>query len=133
MKLALVLYCAKLLAERPKRVGNPRELVPIAAVAICALALIASQPDLGTALVIAFTVGALLIAAGTPLRYLAVTAAASSVAILMYAMSAPYRRDRLMTFLDPWAHAAHEAWVASTQGWNPHTVERIHCVCSFLL
>ena len=33
----------------------------------------------------------------------------------MYAMSAAYRRDRLMTFLDPWAHAGNEGF-QSVQG-----------------
>ena len=115
MKLALVLYCAKLLAERPQRAQSPREMVPLALVAMCALALVASQPDLGTALVIAFTTGALLIAAGVPLRHLGYTAAVGSGVVLLYAMSAPYRRDRLMTFLDPWAHAADEGF-QSVQG-----------------
>lgn len=115
MKLALVLYCCKLLAERPQRVGRPREMVPLAVVAVCALGLIASQPDLGTALVIGFATGTLLLAAGAPLRHLGVVAAGSAGAIMVYAMSAPYRRDRLMTFLDPWAHAADEGF-QSVQG-----------------
>ncbi|WP_205698695.1 putative lipid II flippase FtsW [Conexibacter sp. SYSU D00693] len=115
MKLALVLYCAKLLAERPRRARTPRELVPLAVVAGMAMVLIASQPDLGTALVIAFTTMALLVAAGVPLRILGMASGAGAFAVLLYALSAPYRRDRLMTFLDPWAHAADEGF-QSVQG-----------------
>ena len=40
----------------------------------CACLLIASQPDLGTALVIGFTLTALLVAAGMPIRHLAIAA-----------------------------------------------------------
>jgi cell division protein FtsW len=67
--------------------------------------LIASQPDLGTALVIAFTTAAILVAAGMPVRYLGVVFGVGFMLVALYAISAPYRRARLTSFLDPWAHA----------------------------
>ncbi|HMJ37388.1 MAG TPA: putative peptidoglycan glycosyltransferase FtsW, partial [Baekduia sp.] len=115
MKLALVLYAAKLLAERPAVLRRPQSLGPLGLVAGSAVLLIASQPDLGTALVISFTMAAMLVAAGMPIRWLASAAGAGSLLVLMYAMTAPYRRDRLMTFLDPWAHAGNEGF-QSVQG-----------------
>src|SRR4051795_1040446 len=72
MKLALVLYAARVLAERPKRVKTLKGVLnPLVYVFGAALLLVVSQPDLGTALVISFTLCALLVAAGMPLRYLA--------------------------------------------------------------
>ncbi|HWH94934.1 MAG TPA: putative lipid II flippase FtsW [Baekduia sp.] len=115
MKLALVLYAAKLLAERPKLLRRPQNLGPLGLVAGSAVLLIASQPDLGTALVISFTMAAMLVAAGMPIRWLAVATGGGAMLVLMYAMTAPYRRDRLMTFLDPWAHAGNEGF-QSVQG-----------------
>ncbi|HEU4974271.1 MAG TPA: putative lipid II flippase FtsW [Baekduia sp.] len=115
MKLALVLYAAKLLAERPKILRRPQDLTPLGLVGGGAVLLVASQPDLGTALVICFTMAAMLVAAGMPVRWLATAGGAGSVLVLLYAMSAGYRRDRLMTFLDPWAHAADEGF-QSVQG-----------------
>src|SRR3954466_6187649 len=71
MKLALVLYAAKILSERPRSVRTLKGVLnPLVYVFGAAILLVASQPDLGTALVIAFTLTALLIAAGMPLRYL---------------------------------------------------------------
>src|SRR3954463_9354050 len=104
-KLALVLYGAKLLAQRPGRIRAPADVMPLLVVAGTAILLVASQPDLGTALVMAFTVTALLVAAGLPVRYLLIGAGALACLVLLYAVSAPYRRARLTTFLDPWAHA----------------------------
>jgi len=104
-KLALVLYAAKLLARKPGRIRHPRQVTPLLLVAGVVLLLVVSQPDLGTALVIAFTVSALLIVAGMPVRYLLMGAAAAGFLVFLYAVSAPYRRARLTTFLDPWAHA----------------------------
>src|SRR3954470_17955723 len=72
MKLALVLYAAKLLAERPKILTRPQFLAPLGMVAGGAVLLIASQPDLGTALVICFTLAAMVVAAGMPIRWLGV-------------------------------------------------------------
>ncbi|HEY4097830.1 MAG TPA: putative lipid II flippase FtsW [Baekduia sp.] len=115
MKLALVLYAAKLLAERPGVLRRPQNLGPLVLVAGGAVMLIASQPDLGTALVICFTMAAMLVAAGMPIRWLATAGGAGAGLVLMYAMTASYRRDRLMTFLDPWAHAGNEGF-QSVQG-----------------
>jgi len=115
MKLALVLYSVKLLATRPKVVHVPRLMVPLLAVAGCACMLIVSQPDLGTALVIAFTMCALLVAAGMPVRYLAIAMAAGALLVLLFALLEPYRRARLTAFLDPWQHAGTSGF-QSVQG-----------------
>jgi cell division protein FtsW len=104
-KLALVLYSAEVLALKAGRIRTPRSVSPLLLVTGVALLLVASQPDLGTSLVIAFTLTALLVAAGMPLRYLAAGAGIVAVLVLLYAISEPYRRARLTTFLDPWQHA----------------------------
>jgi cell division protein FtsW len=112
MKLALVLYAAKLLAERPKILRRWQNLGPLGLVAGAAVLLVATQPDLGTALVICFTMAAMLVAAGMPVRWLLSATGIGSMLVLFYAMSASYRRDRLMTFLDPWAHAGSQGFQA---------------------
>jgi cell division protein FtsW len=38
-------------------------------------------------------------------RYLLIGAVVAGLLVALYAISAPYRRARLTTFLDPWAHA----------------------------
>ena len=113
MKLALVLYAAALLARRPERLNDLRELLnPLVVVVGAAVLLIGTQPDLGTALVIAFTVTAILIAAGVSLRTMAVIAGAAFAVVVLYALVRPYARARLTSFLDPWAHAAGSGFQA---------------------
>src|SRR3954466_6656777 len=114
-KLALVLHGAKLLAQRPGRIRSPHDVMPLLVVGALAILLVASQPDLGTAPVLAFTLTALLVAAGMPIRYLAIGAGALAAIVLLYALSAPYRRARLTTFLDPWGHAG-DAGFQAVQG-----------------
>jgi cell division protein FtsW len=104
-KLALVLYAAKFLATKPGRIRSPRSVMPLLLVGGIIVLLVASQPDLGTTLVIAFTLTAMLVAAGLPVRYLLIGAGAAAFLVMVYAISEPYRRARLTTFLDPWSHA----------------------------
>ena len=113
MKLALVLYSATLLARRPERVHDLRELAkPLLIVVGAACLLVFTQPDLGTAMVIAFTVSALLVAAGIPMRNLAILAGVVLALVLLYALARPYARARLTSFLDPWAHASSSGFQA---------------------
>jgi cell division protein FtsW len=78
---------------------------PILGVGGAAVLLIFAQPDLGTALVICFTMAAMLVAAGLPLRQLGIVAGAGAVLILLFAIFEPYRRARLTAFMNPWADA----------------------------
>jgi cell division protein FtsW len=113
LKIALVLYTATLLAKRPKRVLDLRELArPLLAVVGGACLLVAMQPDLGTALTIAFTVSALLVVAGMPVGHLAKLAGTGLALVVVYALVKPYARARLTSFVDPWAHASSSGFQA---------------------
>ncbi len=115
-KLALVVYAAGVLAKGPRRLRTLKGIVnPLLVVAGGLCVLVASQPDLGTALVIGFTMAAMLVVAGAPLRHLTVLAGASATVVMLFALTAPYRRARLVSFLDPWADPAG-AGFQSVQG-----------------
>jgi cell division protein FtsW len=113
MKLALVLYAATLLAKHPRQVHDLRALAkPLLLVVGAACVLVFTEPDLGTAMVLAFTVGAMLIAAGIPPRQLGVIAGTVLGLVLIYAIARPYARARLTSFIDPWAHASSSGFQA---------------------
>jgi cell division protein FtsW len=113
LKLALVLYAATLLARRPQRVHDLRELSrPLLIVVGCACLLVVTEPDLGTAMTIAFTTAALLVAAGIPGRNLAIIAGSALGLVALYAIARPYARARLTSFVDPWAHASGSGFQA---------------------
>ncbi len=106
MKLALVLYVARYLADHPKRMRSFRQAVaPIVIAVGPAILLIVVEPDLGTALVVAFTVAALMIAAGMPMRYLGRLGAIAAVGVLLMVLAQPYQQARLTSFLHPWSSA----------------------------
>jgi cell division protein FtsW len=106
VKLAIVLHIAAVLAARPKLSKELRlVVVPVLGVTGVGLGLILLQPDLGTSLVIIATVAMMLIAAGLPMRQLALLGGAGAFLISIYAVIEPYRRARLTSFLDPWDQA----------------------------
>jgi cell division protein FtsW len=111
MKLALVLHVARYLANNPRRMsaGFWDAIKPIALVVLPACALIAIEPDLGTALVVASSVLVLLLAAGLPGRHLLIIIACAAVLLLVIVMQSHYQRARLTSFL-------HPASAASIQG-----------------
>jgi cell division protein FtsW len=116
MKLALILYVSRYLAEHPKRLRSVREaLAPIAVVVGPALLLIVAEPDLGTTMVIAFAITALLIAAGVPLRYLGILALLAGAVVMLLILAQPYQRARLTSFLHPWS-ARSTAGFQAVQG-----------------
>jgi cell division protein FtsW len=101
-KLALVVWVAAYLS----RSAAPRTLKelakPVGLVGIGFAGLVLIEPDLGTALVMMLVVGAILLVSGTRMSLL-VTAYGIVIALAgIAAWSSPYRRDRLLTFLDPW-------------------------------
>src|SRR5436305_721848 len=107
MKLALVLYVARYLAEHPKRMRGLKEAVaPIAVIAAPACLLVVVEPDLGTTLVIVFSIGTLLIAAGMSKRHLALMAGVAVGLVVVLALAQPYQRARLTSFLHPCATEA---------------------------
>ena len=104
MKIALVLYVARYLADHPKRIRGFRQAIaPVAILAAPACLLIVVEPDLGTTLVVAFTMTMLLLAAGMPTRYLVRAGGDRHRRVLLLALVQPYQRARLTSFLNPWA------------------------------
>src|SRR3954466_10770876 len=103
LKLALILYAAQLLSARPKSVQSIKTLTrPLLIVVGAACLLLMAQPDMGTALVTCFAIGALLIAADVPKENLLKIVGILAVLALIFAVAEPYRRERLLTFMHPW-------------------------------
>ncbi len=101
-KLAVVIWLASHLSRRQPP-GTLRELGrPIGLVVGAFAVLVLVEPDLGTALTLLLVVGAILLVAGTRIPLLA---SAYGIVIALAGLAAwtsPYRRDRLLTFIDPW-------------------------------
>ena len=104
-KLALAVWAAAYLARRPAPQSLSELMKPIGTVTAIFCALIVVEPDLGTAICIVIMLSALLLVSGTPLPTLG---AAGAIACALGALAIwiePYRRERLLSFLNPWDDA----------------------------
>jgi cell division protein FtsW len=113
MKLALVLYSAQVLAGRATQPERLRvALKRLVIVGGAAGLLVVTQPDLGTTLVIAFSLSSMIFASGVPLRLIGIGAASLLFLVFVFALINPYAVARLTSFLNPWAHATSSGYQA---------------------
>ena len=107
MKLATVVFAADLLARRARRTDQWNAVVrPLLVFMALAAVLIIKQPDLGTAIVIGCITFSMLFAVGVRLPTLAASGVTVGAVGAFVALSATYRRDRLLSFVNPFAHAS---------------------------
>jgi cell division protein FtsW len=105
MKLALAVFGADLIARREERGGTDRTIVgPLLLVTGAAAFLIVIQPDMGTALVLGAIALALLFASGIPMGPVLKLLVALAGLAFVVGLADPYRRARLLSFLNPGAH-----------------------------
>ena len=103
-KLACVLFTALMLERRRHRIDElAYSLLPIVLVSGVLVVLILLQPDFGTSMALVAIVAIMVFAAGLHYKYILGSLAVLLPAIYVVLMSAPYRRDRILAFLDPWA------------------------------
>jgi cell division protein FtsW len=103
-KLAVLIWVADLLARRAAYMHNTQAtLRPVVVVLAAVATLVMLQPNLGTTIVVAAIAMALCFVAGSPAAPLAGWTAFGLAAATGLALAAPYRRARVLTFLDPWA------------------------------
>lgn len=97
--LALARYFHGLTVEDVRRI--PYLVVPLLLIAVPS-ALVLKQPDLGTALFLIMTGGAIFFVSGVRLWKFAVVAGVAAAAIpIVWSTLRPYQQRRVLTFLDP--------------------------------
>ena len=104
-KLALVLLSADVFSRKQERLLQEpwHMLIPMVPAIGLMTALVLLQPDLGTTLLLGAIGIGMLFVAGAPLRFLLPLGAAGAGMAAVAALSAPYRRARVLAFMDPWA------------------------------
>jgi cell division protein FtsW len=104
-KLALLVFAAAYLARRPAPRTFGELVKPLGLVTGVVCALILAEPDLGTAITIVVMIGGVLVVSGVPARLLATAGGLCVALVLAAAWFEPYRRARLLSFLNPWDDA----------------------------
>lgn len=106
VKVALPLFLATLISRRGVWLQHlkplPRQFIMFTLLA-APLALVLKQPDFGTFAISSATIFSVLFVFGLPWVWIASSAAIAAPAFFVLVMQVPYRRARVMTFLDPWS------------------------------
>jgi cell division protein FtsW len=102
-KLALLVFAAAYLARRPAPRTLGELIKPIGLVTGVVCALLLAEPDLGTAITICLMIGGVLVVSGVPGRLLMTSGGLCVGLVLVAAWFEPYRRARLLSFLNPWS------------------------------
>lgn len=102
-KLALIVYLAYWLASRRDRIGAASTTLPFLVLLGTVTGLVVAEPDLGTAIVIGLVAFVVWFAAGARLTAFAAIGVLAVAATAALAVAQPYRLQRVLTFLDPWA------------------------------
>ncbi len=100
-KLAVIIILAKLLSESRDLKDWKNALMPVLAILSPAVLLIAAQPDVGTLAILVAIIFSMLYLAKTPKIYLAILGLVGVAAFAGLLIVAPYRVQRLNTFLHP--------------------------------
>jgi len=105
-KLCLILYVADALDRKGSKVRDFKKgLLPILIITVIFLILIYAEPDLGTAFILGLVILAMLFMGGVRLSHL-LSLVLVSLPLLYFAIfHVGYRRERILTFINPWADA----------------------------
>jgi cell division protein FtsW len=110
-KLALLVYTADIVSRRGKELYDWRRVMrPVVLMLILFAVLVMKEPDLGTTLVMAFLVIAVLVAGGVRAKHLFVVGGAGIAMVTALAWLEPYRRERMLTFLHPFADSSNAGY-----------------------
>lgn len=101
-KMVAIFFTAMMLERRMHRVDElGYSLLPIGIVLGAMVGLILLEPDFGTAMMLAGVAGMMIFAAGLSYKYLLGSALVALPMIWIVLMSADYRRQRILAFLNP--------------------------------
>jgi len=102
-KFTLIIFVAYTLSVKGKHIKKFSHLViPVVLILLVEGALIMFQPDMGSAIVLALSVGLLLIVGGARLSHIAILGASGATASFVLMLAEPYRKVRLFSFINPW-------------------------------
>lgn len=106
MKLAMIAFLSKYLSENQKNITSLRKgLFPSLGLVFLAFGMIMLQPDLGTGTVMVGTCIVMIFVSGARILHFVGLGVLGLLGFVALVISAPYRIQRITSFLDPWSDA----------------------------
>jgi len=103
-KLGLIIFTSKYLSKNKKELKDIKKgVLPILLVLGLVFILIMLQPDFGTGVVIVMSIVILLFVSGVKMNFFVKIGALGLIGVVGLIIIAPYRLQRILSFLDPWS------------------------------
>ena len=103
MKLALIIFASKYLSKNNKYIKSIKKcIIPILSLTLLVFCLIMLEPDFGTGVIIVMSVIGLLFIAGVNMKFFLVLFIFGVIGATGLIVIAPYRLQRILSFLNPW-------------------------------
>lgn len=103
-KISLIILTSKYISKSNKLAKNIKKgVLPILGILLFVFGLIMLQPDFGTGMIIMISIIAMLFVAGVNIKFFISLAAIGIIGIIILIIIAPYRVDRITSFIDPWS------------------------------
>lgn len=102
MKLGIILIISKILSSKVQIKFEAKTFLLCLGITVITFALIMLQPDFGTGLVLMISVLVLLYLSGIQIKYFVCLGGLGVLAFAFLIISAPYRLERIMAYLNPW-------------------------------
>ena len=104
VKISLIILTSKYLSKSNKFTKDLKKgVIPILAVLFFVFGLVMLQPDFGTGMIIVLSILALLFVAGVNMKFFIGLGILGVIGIIGLIIIAPYRMDRITSFVDPWS------------------------------
>ena len=103
-KLALIIFTSKYLEKSNKLLKDYKKGVfPILGILLLVFGLIMLEPDFGTGMILVISVIAIMFVAGVDMKFFLILGILGVIGIVFLIIIAPYRMDRITSFIDPWS------------------------------
>ena len=103
MKLALIIFTASYLSKNKESMTMFSSLISILIVVLLVFGLIMLEPDFGTGFILFLTIISMILLSGIKKRYIISSFILGIFAMIVLVLSAPYRLQRIFSYLDPWS------------------------------
>ena len=103
MKIGFVIFTSKFLSNNPGIMKKNKYFYLYMLVVIFIFGLIMLQPDFGSGFILTITIVSILFIDGIQMKNIVIGGAIACLGLVVMIIMAPYRLDRIVSFINPWA------------------------------
>ena len=102
-KMSLIIWTSKYLSKSNKFIKDYKKgVIPVLVILMLFFGLIMLEPDFGSGMIIVVSIIAILFIAGVNMKFFIILGILGIIGIALLIIIAPYRMDRITSFLNPW-------------------------------